>query len=171
MSEYGHSTLSPLLILHFQNNTLLASNFKIICNFVTLFLLKQHCWPSKAGIYPLDGYLPLPYRGAMLATNSFGAKVLEQASGDVYFTDNQVSIRNVRTEWYHSIQTLKECFPYRFCVGFNGYLPLPLKKEGFQPCLSERTLYPIPSLILHFQWQRILEILRHFTPCLIGVHH
>lgn len=32
------------------------------------------------------------------ATNSFGAKVLEQASGDVYFTDNQVSIRNVRTE-------------------------------------------------------------------------
>ena len=34
----------------------------------------------------------------MLATNSFGTKVLEQASGDVYFTDNQVSIRNVRTE-------------------------------------------------------------------------
>ncbi len=32
------------------------------------------------------------------ATNSLGAKVLEQASGDVYFTDNQVSIRNVRTE-------------------------------------------------------------------------
>lgn len=32
------------------------------------------------------------------ATNSFGAKVLEQVSGDVYFTDNQVSIRNVQTE-------------------------------------------------------------------------
>lgn len=32
------------------------------------------------------------------ATNSFGAKVLEQVSGDVYFTDNQVSIRNVQTD-------------------------------------------------------------------------
>lgn len=32
------------------------------------------------------------------ATNSFGAMVLEQASGDVYFSDNTVSIRNVRTE-------------------------------------------------------------------------
>ncbi len=32
------------------------------------------------------------------ATNSFGAKVHEQVSGDVYFTDNQVSIRNVQTD-------------------------------------------------------------------------
>lgn len=32
------------------------------------------------------------------ATNSFGAMVLEQASGDVFFTDDNVSIRNVRTE-------------------------------------------------------------------------
>lgn len=32
------------------------------------------------------------------ATNSFGAKVLEQASGDVYFSDDRVSIRNVRIE-------------------------------------------------------------------------
>lgn len=45
--------------------------------------------PSK-GCYEVI----LKYR----ATNSFGAVVLEQASGDVYFTDNQVSIRNVRTE-------------------------------------------------------------------------
>lgn len=36
----------------------------------------------------------LKYRG----TNSFGAKVLEQASGDVYFDGTKVSIRNVRTE-------------------------------------------------------------------------
>ena len=45
---------------------------------------------SSKGCYEVT----LKYR----ATNSFGAKVLEQASGDVYFTDNQVSIRNVRTE-------------------------------------------------------------------------
>lgn len=32
------------------------------------------------------------------ATNSFGALVLEQASGDVYFSDNTVSIKNVKTE-------------------------------------------------------------------------
>ena len=32
------------------------------------------------------------------ATNSFGAMVLEQASGDVYFKDGNMSIRNVRTE-------------------------------------------------------------------------
>ena len=32
------------------------------------------------------------------ATNSFGAMVLEKASGDVYFCDCSVSIRNVRTE-------------------------------------------------------------------------
>ena len=32
------------------------------------------------------------------ATNSFGAMVLEQASGDVYFSGGNVSIRNVRTE-------------------------------------------------------------------------
>lgn len=32
------------------------------------------------------------------ATNSFGAMVIEQASGDVYFVDGKVSIRNVRTE-------------------------------------------------------------------------
>lgn len=32
------------------------------------------------------------------AKNSFGALVLEQASGEVYFSGNSVSIRNVRTE-------------------------------------------------------------------------
>lgn len=32
------------------------------------------------------------------AKNSFGALVLEQASGEVYFSENNVSIRNVRTE-------------------------------------------------------------------------
>lgn len=32
------------------------------------------------------------------ATNSLGALVLEQASGDVYFSDNTVSIKNVKTE-------------------------------------------------------------------------
>ena len=31
-----------------------------------IILLKQHCWESKAVIYPLDGYLPLSYRGAVL---------------------------------------------------------------------------------------------------------
>ena len=46
---------------------------------------------SSKGCYEVT----LKYR----ATNSFGAMVLEQASGDVYFTDNRVSIRNVRTEW------------------------------------------------------------------------
>lgn len=32
------------------------------------------------------------------ATNSFGAKVLEQASGDVYFKDDNVSIKNVKMQ-------------------------------------------------------------------------
>ena len=45
---------------------------------------------SSKGCYEVT----LKYR----ATNSFGAMVLEQASGDVYFSDNSVSIRNVRTE-------------------------------------------------------------------------
>ena len=45
---------------------------------------------SSKGCYEVT----LRYR----ATNSFGALVLEQASGDVYFIDNSVSIRNVRTE-------------------------------------------------------------------------
>ena len=45
---------------------------------------------SSKGCYEVT----LKYR----ATNSFGALVLEQASGDVYFSDGSVSIRNVRTE-------------------------------------------------------------------------
>ena len=45
---------------------------------------------SSKGCYEVT----LKYRAA----NSFGALVLEQASGDVYFSDNRVSIRNVRTE-------------------------------------------------------------------------
>ena len=45
---------------------------------------------SSKGCYEVT----LKYR----ATNSFGAMVLERASGDVYFSDNSVSIRNVRTE-------------------------------------------------------------------------
>jgi len=32
------------------------------------------------------------------ANNSFGAKVLEVATGDVFFVDDHVSIRNVKTE-------------------------------------------------------------------------
>lgn len=32
------------------------------------------------------------------ATNSFGAMVLEKASADVYFSGDNVSVRNVRTE-------------------------------------------------------------------------
>lgn len=45
---------------------------------------------SSKGCYEVK----LKYR----ATNSFGAMVLEQASGDVYFIDGRASIRNVRTE-------------------------------------------------------------------------
>lgn len=45
---------------------------------------------SSKGCYEVT----LKYR----ATNSFGALVLEQASGDVYFTDDRVSIRNVNTQ-------------------------------------------------------------------------
>ena len=45
--------------------------------------------PSK-GCYEVT----LKYR----ANNSFGAKVLEQAYGDVYFDNDRVSIRNVRTD-------------------------------------------------------------------------
>jgi hypothetical protein len=45
---------------------------------------------SSKGCYEVT----LKYR----ATNSFGAMVVEQASGDVYFSDDRVSIRNVRTE-------------------------------------------------------------------------
>lgn len=45
---------------------------------------------SSKGCYEVK----LKYR----ATNSFGAMVIEEASGDVYFTDDRVSIRNVRTE-------------------------------------------------------------------------
>ena len=45
---------------------------------------------SSKGCYEVT----LNYRGK----NSFGALVLEQASGDVYITDDSYSIRNVRTE-------------------------------------------------------------------------
>ena len=45
---------------------------------------------SSKGCYEVK----LKYR----ATNSFGAMVIEQASGDVYFVDGKVSIRNVQTE-------------------------------------------------------------------------
>ena len=54
MKEPWHNTE----IIHFNH-----CEIKIIRIFVILFLLKQHCWPSKAGIYSLDGYLPLSYRG------------------------------------------------------------------------------------------------------------
>lgn len=44
-------------IIHFHH-----CEIKIIRIFVISLLVKQHCWESKAGIYPLNGYLPFPFK-------------------------------------------------------------------------------------------------------------
>ncbi len=55
---------------------------------------EEVCYTSNYN-YSKECYeVTLKYR----ASNSFGALVLSQASGDVYFKDDKVSIRNVRTE-------------------------------------------------------------------------
>ena len=81
-STYHRIAAKNFFVDHLKDNLKDAKSYEEV-DYTSSFDSSKGCYEVK-----------VKYR----ATNSFGAKVLEEASGDVYFKDGGVSIRNVRTE-------------------------------------------------------------------------